>query len=488
MGCGYICEDETPGNTQCPDGNNVADMEGLIQDPNNPTITQYGGDNDRDDSGCLEHVCFRYGGRVIALNNELNGLSLGGIGCETDICGISIMNNVDDGIEIWGGTVNLRRFEIWNVGDDSLDIDQGYRGKVQEGLIVQGFSIPTASQGSGVGDNAIETDGAEDSDCLPVTTTTMYNLTVIGEPNRGDGLTAWRDGARVQYRNCIFMDGGERVVRFDNDDGDGASGYGHNGTLGFLDVWATPYNMDTNPTNCTIPADLKNDAQIDGNLAEIKDSVLFNNNASDAYTNTNGFNDVGANNPACNNVIQPALSPITAITRAAVDPQAGMARVTFLDPRPANDAVAAVAAAREDDFFTAYRHRGAFGLQLWTSKWATSVAFGFIDYQGWTNEKCASSGGNPFGAPDLGITVGATTTTVDIRNGSLLTLFNINFQGLPKVSLFGTDVLPILGGINLTVPPAIQFSFPNIAALPLAAQVVSFDLTHAGASDLLELR
>ena len=69
------------------------------------------------------------------------------------------MNNVDDGIEIWGGTVNIKYFNIWNIGDDSFDIDQGWRGKAQFILIVQGYST-NASQGSGVGDNCIETDGA----------------------------------------------------------------------------------------------------------------------------------------------------------------------------------------------------------------------------------------------------------------------------------------------------------------------------------------
>ena len=168
-------------------------MEGL-QPPAGSTIAQYGGGNDDDDSGTLDYVSIRYGGRVVGLNNELNGLSLGGIGRGTDIDFVEIMNNVDDGIEIWGGTVNLKHFSIWNIGDDSLDIDQGWRGKAQFGLIVQGYSLD-ANQGSGVGDNCIEMDGAEDSDYQPVTTASLYNMTVIGQPVDGDGATAWRDNA-----------------------------------------------------------------------------------------------------------------------------------------------------------------------------------------------------------------------------------------------------------------------------------------------------
>jgi hypothetical protein len=181
MGRGYIAEDATPGNTATPSASNVASMEGLTAAfPGDPTVL-YGGGNDDDDSGSISYLSLRYGGKVIALANELNGLSLGGIGRNTDIHHVEIMNNVDDGIEIWGGTVNLKYISIWNIGDDSLDIDQGYRGKVQFGLIVQGYSLD-AKQGSGVGDNMCETDGAEDSDYQPVTTTSIYNMTLIGQP------------------------------------------------------------------------------------------------------------------------------------------------------------------------------------------------------------------------------------------------------------------------------------------------------------------
>jgi len=234
MGRGYISEnvggDPMNPNVATCAASNVAAMEGLVAAmPGDPDVL-YGGGDDDDDSGKLEYVSLRYGGRVVGLANELNGLSLGGVGRGTDINHIDIMNNVDDGIEIWGGTVNIKYFNIWNIGDDSLDIDQGWRGKAQFGLIVQGYSL-NAPQGSGVGDNCIEVDGAEDSNWQPVTTGTIYNCTVIGQPTDGDGATAWRDNARVQFRNSIFMDIGDDLVRFDNVDGDGANGYGFMGTL-----------------------------------------------------------------------------------------------------------------------------------------------------------------------------------------------------------------------------------------------------------------
>ena len=372
MGAGYISENATPGNVPTCNASNVATMEGLTPDFAGDTKVLYGGGDDQDDSGSIEYLSIRYGGRVIGLANELNGLSLGGIGSGTDISHVEIMNNVDDGIEIWGGCVNIDHFAIWNIGDDSLDIDQGYRGQIQFGLIVQGYSLD-ASQGSGVGDNACETDGAEDSDWQPVTTTCMYNLTVIGQPIDGDGLTAWRDNARVQYRNCIFVDGGEKVVRFDNVDGDGANGYGHNGTLDWLTTWGTAWNAVPPHANDCPPGTYK--AQFSGNLCEISDSVFYGNND---YAE---FNNVGANNPTWNNVIEPASSPLMQVDRGPIVIRGGKAMlpVVSLDPRPAGDALTAVAAAPDNGFYTPAPYRGAFVSNTtgtWLGQWTASYAFG----------------------------------------------------------------------------------------------------------------
>src|SRR5262249_9018976 len=148
------------------------------------------------------------------------------------------------------GTVNIKYFNIWNIGDDCFDVDQGWRGKAQFGLLVQGYSTKVA-QGSGTGDNMFETDGAEQSDWQPVTTAVVYNVTGIGQPGSAGGTaldgsdhaTAWRDNARVQYRNCIFMDVGDRLVSFDNVDGDGGAGYGFGtpATLSWAATWTTDF-------------------------------------------------------------------------------------------------------------------------------------------------------------------------------------------------------------------------------------------------------
>ncbi|MBL8844043.1 MAG: hypothetical protein JNL90_21140 [Planctomycetes bacterium] len=457
MGDGYISENATPGNVATPDAGNVAAMEGLILDPMNPTLIEYGGGNDDDDSGSISYLSLRYGGKVISLANELNGLSLGGIGRETDIRNVEIMNNVDDGVEIWGGTVNLRCLSVWNVGDDSVDIDQGYRGKIQDVLIVQGHSL-NAAQGSGVGDNCFETDGAEQSDWQPVTTATIYNATVIGQPVDGDHATAWRDNARVQYRNSIFMDLGERLVSFDNVDGDGGAGYGFNGTLSWANTWTTDWNNYSSVNAPAVPTDFYK-AQVDGKLAEIRDSVFFRNLNGAAYTEATarGVFDVAMNNV----LIAGALdvdSPVTTLTRGAPVVKGGktMLPVTFLDPRPANEALTSVDWAPADGFFHSARYRGAFKPGLnWLDGWTASQAFGMTPASlAWNDLENALGGTN--GDPLL-------TADGDLSPGNDITAYVSNAPANAYTALiFGVTRLdlPFEGG--KMVP------FPNLVFLGLS--------------------
>ncbi|QBG47226.1 hypothetical protein EGM51_07385 [Verrucomicrobia bacterium S94] len=368
-------------NSKEPDGNSDKIMEGLSAAYVGDTRPYYGGNDDYDDSGSIKYLSIRYGGQQTSQPDvELNGLSLGGVGAATDIEYVEVMNNVDDGIEIWGGKVNLKHVNIWNVGDDSFDIDQGWRGKAQFGLIVQGYS-GDYKQGSGLGDNIFEHDGAEDSDAQPVTTGVIANFTAIGQGNGngedGDGGTAWRDGARIQYRNCIFMDVSEHVVRADGDDGDGAQGYGYNGTLTFEEVFSESYtNLPSNSIGIA-PWTIYT-AQREGTLAGFENCVFYNNN------NYTWFNLLGQTNAALNNIVEPAAMPIASITRdtAAFTSTEGktISPVLSLDPCAANDAVDMGASVTADGFFTEATYAGGFSPDHnWLLGWSAADQFGFID-------------------------------------------------------------------------------------------------------------
>lgn len=94
-------------------------------------------EHDHDSSGVLEYVVIKHTGFEVKKDKELNGLSLAGIGDGTTIKNIAIIGGGDDGLEIWGGCVNIDGLYIYNASDDSLDVDLGYRGEVKNVLIIQ---------------------------------------------------------------------------------------------------------------------------------------------------------------------------------------------------------------------------------------------------------------------------------------------------------------------------------------------------------------
>lgn len=500
MGNAYISEDAEASNTKAPSPSNFAVMEGLDQVafPVDPDII-YGGGDDEDNSGTIQYLSLRYGGKVKDLGEELNGLSLGGIGRMTDIHHVEIMNNVDDGIEIWGGTVDVKNFSIWNVGDDSFDVDQGWRGRAQFGLIVQGFSLD-ASQGSGVGDNVFELDGAEEAYYQPVTTAALYNVTVIGQPSAGDHGTAWRDNARVQFRNCIFMDLGEQLVKLD-DPGGGGSGYGSNdpgdpmepATHTWPEVWTTDSSVlaDWNPFPMN-PGSFYT-AQEPGKLAEIKDSVFFRNLLPSAYTEATAR---GVLDAANDNEVVPGFDdadgPIRLIVRDTpfvTSQNQTLVRVVCLDPRPQNEALTPVSSAPQpDSFWDDAPYRGGFGPNdNWLLGWSASDAFGFVSAP---SEVSRNSVANPnpevllpgvTSGPAIGKTWDPIIDHTSFLPGATTDLLEIAVSPselfLPP---FGTVLIDAFSfpPIEFTTTPGTPFAVP----LPLNCDLVGAQLYAQGIS------
>lgn len=91
----------------------------------------YGGDDPEDNSGVLSYVRVWFGGSVIGENNEINGITFGGVGNGTTVDHIEVAFNLDDGVEFFGGTVNVKYLSVLFVGDDAVDTDLGYSGKLQ---------------------------------------------------------------------------------------------------------------------------------------------------------------------------------------------------------------------------------------------------------------------------------------------------------------------------------------------------------------------
>ena len=98
----------------------------------------YGGTNAGDNSGVIKYVSVRHGGANIGEGNEINGITLGGVGTGTEIHHVEVVANQDDGIECFGGTVNVSNALVWNQGDDAYDMDQAYSGTIDNVIYVGG--------------------------------------------------------------------------------------------------------------------------------------------------------------------------------------------------------------------------------------------------------------------------------------------------------------------------------------------------------------
>jgi hypothetical protein len=146
-------------------------IEGI---PASDTNGLYGGTNAADNSGVLNYVSIRHGGTNIGEGNEINGLTLGGVGTGTVISNIEIVANVDDGIEFFGGTVNASNLFVWAVGDDAIDIDQAYSGTITNAGVVLGD----------ISDHAFEIDGPEGS---AVGSFTINGATIFGNTTTVNG-------------------------------------------------------------------------------------------------------------------------------------------------------------------------------------------------------------------------------------------------------------------------------------------------------------
>jgi hypothetical protein len=101
------------------------------------TSAFFGGNTPADNSGRLRYVQIKFSGFEISTGNELQGLTMAGVGNGTTVEFIQVHNSSDDGIEIFGGNVNLRRIVITGADDDAFDTDTGWRGGAQFGIVTQ---------------------------------------------------------------------------------------------------------------------------------------------------------------------------------------------------------------------------------------------------------------------------------------------------------------------------------------------------------------
>lgn len=176
-------------------------IEGVAVTGEQTALITFGGTNDADNSGTMRYVSIRHGGALIGTANEINGLTLGGVGSGTTIEYIEVYANQDDGFEFFGGTVSPKYLVAAFCGDDSFDFDQGFRGHLQWLFTIQ------MNDGDEPGDKAIEWDGDTNPPTgTPVSVVTVSNLTAIGLGSGGNNAPINpRDNATVKLYNSAFV-------------------------------------------------------------------------------------------------------------------------------------------------------------------------------------------------------------------------------------------------------------------------------------------
>jgi hypothetical protein len=166
----------------------------------------YGGDNNDDSSGRLEYVVIKHTGATVGNGDELNGITFGAVGRNTVVRNIQVYSVFDDGLEFFGGAVNVDNYVGLYVRDDSLDIDEGYSGTITNALIVQ----PETD-----GNSCVEADGIADFSLLPApqveaiiaqginSRPTIDHMTCIFSAN-GQATATHEPGIGLRLREGLF--------------------------------------------------------------------------------------------------------------------------------------------------------------------------------------------------------------------------------------------------------------------------------------------
>ncbi|WP_045855664.1 hypothetical protein [Teredinibacter purpureus] len=136
------------------------DCSKLVEGTEGSRSQHFGGTVPSDNSGTLRYVVVKHAGFEITAGNELNGITFGAVGSGTTLSNLEIYANKDDGVEFFGGGANLTNYVAMYVQDDSIDLDHGYYGTIQNALIIQGGAVGEMTK---TGAHCVESDGSASS-------------------------------------------------------------------------------------------------------------------------------------------------------------------------------------------------------------------------------------------------------------------------------------------------------------------------------------
>jgi len=170
----------------------------------------YGGSNASHNGGTLKYVRIEFAGfDLLAPNsgNEINGLTLGGVGNGTTLDHIQVSYGKDDSFEFFGGTVNASNLVSFAADDDNFDFDNGYTGTITCALALADYNSTHSLSGSSPDSNGIELDNNAEGTATPlITNPVINNLTIIGAKNgiAGQG-SAYENGIHIRRSGKLTL-------------------------------------------------------------------------------------------------------------------------------------------------------------------------------------------------------------------------------------------------------------------------------------------
>lgn len=240
-----------------------AQIEGI---PVDDTYGAYGGTENEDNSGILKYVSVRHGGALIGEGNEINGITFGGVGNGTIVENIEVIGNEDDGIELFGGSVNIKNALVWAQKDDAYDIDQAYSGTIDGFIYIAG---PDSDHGFEIDgpENALNNEGKF----------TAKNGYLKGSLTASNGEYAdWRDNAQGSILDSYFFNfASGKDIELDQEKGVSA-----NYTAGKIIISGNEFNL---PDGVELASIFK-DTDPTGNDAKFKADMIEKNTATKTRT------------------------------------------------------------------------------------------------------------------------------------------------------------------------------------------------------------
>lgn len=204
----------------------------------------YGGTDETDNSGTIRYVRVQYSGGKADGSSENNGFSFYGVGSETTVEYIQMYEGLDDGLEFFGGTVNVSYVSVINAQDDSIDWTEGFTGKVTNAYVQHGADHDKAFECDGY-----NTDIGNNSNPLFWSAPEVTNVTVVSANDASEAIRL-RAGTQGIFTNIVLNDFDEGFDLDGDTDGSNPTGQGViDGLLQIVDV--TFNNVTTKMKNDT---------------------------------------------------------------------------------------------------------------------------------------------------------------------------------------------------------------------------------------------